>query len=160
MKQHPWYRSPTSSLECPQLSSKLTMALILPILTSCLILLINCSVIKSEVPKTMPTPDNNDPDNVVGFLYNLLTAEKVQNMLDSRNGPSRISIFADPMSPNLGEDTTDQVSKKAFDSEHGFNKFFGKRGFKPYSGKWLNWFKHSEFNFSFNYCLICVKMYL
>lgn len=83
----------------------------------------------------MPTPDNNDPDNVVGFLYNLLTAEKVQNMLDSRNGPSRISIFADPMSPNLGEDTTDQVSKKAFDSEHGFNKFFGKRGFKPYSGK-------------------------
>lgn len=98
----------------------------------------SCSVIKSQDPDPKITPAD-DPDNVVGFLYNLLTAENVQRMLDSRyhnNGPGEsYKLFPNPMSPNVGEDVTDQVSKKAIDGEHGFSKFFGKRGFKPYSGK-------------------------
>lgn len=117
--------------------SESAMVLFLPILFSCLILLVNgpTTISGSLPPRHLP----DDPENVAGFLYKLISAaelEKARNqMKNNENNPSVGSypLFVDPFSSSLtGDEATDQMIKKA---EPQFYKFFGKRGFKPYSGK-------------------------
>lgn len=124
------------------MSSFAAMAFALPILSYCAILLVtNPSVSCEEMMPKHSTATN--PENVAAdLLYNIISAVNLAEKAGPLGptgydrdviGPE--ALFMNPISASLVDiETTDQMSKKAEKLGNNFSKFFGKRGFKPYSG--------------------------